>query len=217
MAKTRFKLVVLLSLRRVLAPLWTSGVAAWLLGAVAAYAPDAERVLFDELLHELARQVPRLTARLQLPRCDETKIDPLAPSEGAVAPAGGAWLAWLSVDSKQCARWERRLRSLLPLRLLRASPPAPQPPDQWCGAALQGLRTQLNDVLADAGSVRNASEYSIDTIVSHATNPLTPLGNWTADYRDLTALIINNVHRKNIHHNLINFQDERLQFLVCYE
>ncbi|KPJ17324.1 Uncharacterized protein KIAA1310-like [Papilio machaon] len=68
-------------LRRELAPLWAGGRAAgWLHGALWGALPRRERALYEEVVAELRRSVPRLAERLS-PSAAEVPPDPLEPAD----------------------------------------------------------------------------------------------------------------------------------------
>ncbi|CAG4992683.1 unnamed protein product [Colias eurytheme] len=104
-------------LRAALAAHWP--LAGWLHGTLLALLPRRPRALYDALLAELRRAVPRLAERLA-PRPPPPPPDPLdAVGEAVDGSAEGPWLAWVSSGcARQDARWRRRLGALLHVRAL---------------------------------------------------------------------------------------------------
>ncbi|CAB3240620.1 unnamed protein product [Arctia plantaginis] len=127
--------------------------APWLHATLLAYAPRAERRLYDALLCELARAAPRLAARLTGGRAPPPRRDPLASVGAALGPEGsGPWLVWVGAGGeRQDRRWLRRLGALLHVRALAAPASGPSAPEAWCAAVASSMRTALADVLAEAG------------------------------------------------------------------
>ncbi|XP_045537065.1 uncharacterized protein LOC123721679 [Papilio machaon] len=163
-------------LRRELAPLWAGGRAAgWLHGALWGALPRRERALYEEVVAELRRSVPRLAERLS-PSAAEVPPDPLEPADigevdratdygyevGNRAPCDGdgdgedrallVWVTGAGGGEGTDARWLRHLRPLLETRELRATPAERRlVPERWCAASAATARCQLEELLADAG------------------------------------------------------------------
>ncbi|CAH2041255.1 unnamed protein product, partial [Iphiclides podalirius] len=144
-------------LRRALAPMWAAGgarAASWLHSALCAALPRRQRALYDEVLAELRRSVPRLAERFT-PHLPPVPPDPLEPPDADPAAArGDALLVWVGAGGAADERWLRRLRALVPTRSLSAEPPGlgRAAPDRWCASAAATARTRLADALADAGA-----------------------------------------------------------------
>ncbi|CAG9135477.1 unnamed protein product [Plutella xylostella] len=108
-------------LRRALAPHWAGGDAAWLHGALLAALPPRWRALYLEVVAELRRALPALVLRLKDPA-----LPPAAPAPAPRAPpacmpmSSRPLLLWLGGGRPRLdARWERRLRALVPTHYIR--------------------------------------------------------------------------------------------------
>ncbi|XP_072949750.1 uncharacterized protein [Epargyreus clarus] len=146
-------------LRALLAPLWAGPGApalrppAWLHAQLQAHLPAAHRRLYEDILAELRRDVPRLADRLLAARLPTPVDDPLAPDKcgelrGPNEP--GPWLAWVRCGCERAeTRWERRLGALLHTRVLSAAGPT-GPPERWAAAVMHSLKQALADVIEDA-------------------------------------------------------------------
>ncbi|CAK1543323.1 unnamed protein product [Leptosia nina] len=138
-------------LRLALAVNWSS--AGWLHNTLLSFLPQPLRGLYEEVAGELRRTVPRLAARLA-PRPPAPIQDPLDAVDTLCSSDSTPWFGWVSSGCEKLdARWRRRLSPLMYVRELSGPTHriVPGPPDRWCAARAQAVRSALTQLIHEAG------------------------------------------------------------------